>query len=193
MLMIVMSLAISLVPIQSFYSLSQSGSTSNQAFQNERFQQEKKDTNYPIVLDLPSSVRLEPISLPSGDNAWAVQIVSRGGIDGKGRGDVTLTSDGNLTWNGPDGSCNRTLPGETMSALTKVVLAVEAPAYLTGIPAASVCGDCYVTGMIIQQRSVSGAVRVSSGIWDDFRQAKVTAGMITVYEALMAQKGCKLQ
>ena len=153
MLMIVMSLAISLVPIQSVYSLPQSESRPNQTSQTNRVQQEKKDTNYPMVLNLPSSVTVEPIALPAGDNAWAVQIVSRGGFAGSGRGDLTLTSDGNLIWNGPDGSCSRKLPDETMSALTKVVLAAEAPASSTERAAAGVCADCYVTGMILQQRS----------------------------------------
>ena len=120
-----------------------------------------------------------------------MQIVSRGGFAGKGRGDLTLTSEGNLIWNGPDGSCSRKLSDETMNALAKIVFAVDAPPSSTE-RSPNLCADCYVTGMILQHRTGSG-VRTFSAIWDDPSQAKVSGNMIAVYEALMAQKGCKLQ
>jgi hypothetical protein len=191
MLMTVISLAISLVSIQSFYPLNQSESGSNQTSQSSRVQQEKKERTYPTVLNLPSTVTVEPIALPPGENAWAVQIVSRGGFAGSGRGDLTLTSEGKLIWNGPDGSCSRKLPDETMNALTNLVLAVDAPPSSTE-RSPNMCADCYVTGIILQHRTGSG-VRAFSAIWDDPSQAKVSGNMIAVYEALMAQKGCKLQ
>jgi hypothetical protein len=188
MLMTVISLAISLAPTQSFYPLPQSESGSNQTSQSSRVQQEKKEPTYPMVLNLPSTVTVEPIALPPGENAWAVQIVSRGGFAGSGRGDLTLTSEGKLIWNGPDGSCSRKLPVETMNALTKVVLAVDAsPSSTERLP--NMCADCYVTGIILQHRAGSG-IRAFSAIWDDPSQAKVSGNMIAVYEALMAQKGC---
>ena len=191
MLMTVISLAISLVSIQSFYYLNQSESGPNQTSQSSRVQQEKKEPTYPTVLNLPSTVTVEPIALPPGENAWAVQIVSRGGFAGSGRGDLTLTSGGKLFWTGPDGSCSRKLPDETMNALTNLVLAVDAPQPSTE-RSPNTCADCYVTGMILQHRTSSG-VRAFSAIWDDSGQAKVSGNMTAVYEALMAQKGCKLQ
>ena len=191
MLMIALSLAISLVPTQSFVHLTQSGSGSNQTSQSSRVQKEKKEPAYPMVLNLPSTVTVEPVALPPGENAWAVQIVSRGGFAGKGRGDLTLTSEGNLIWNGPDGSCSRKLSDETMNALAKIVFAVDAPPSSTE-RSPNLCADCYVTGIILQYRAGSG-VRAFSAIWDDPSQAKVSGNMIAVYEALMAQKGCKLQ
>ena len=191
MLMTVISLAISLVSIQSFYPLNQSEGGSNQTSQTSQVQQEKKEPTYPMVLNLPSTVTVEPIALPPGENAWAVQIVSRGGFAGSGRGDLTLTSEGRLIWNFPDGSCSRKLPDETMNVLTNLVLAVDAtPSSTERSP--NMCADCYVTGIILQHRTGSG-VRASSAIWDDPSQAKVSGNMIAVYEALMAQKGCKLQ
>lgn len=36
------------------------------------------------------------IPLPEGDGAWVLQIVSRGGITGRGAGDVVVISDGRL-------------------------------------------------------------------------------------------------
>ena len=186
MLMIVMSLAISLAS-----TLPQT--LGNQQSQSSRVQQEKKDEKYPIVLNIPSVVTVQPIALPAGDNAWAVQIVSRGGLDGSGRGDLTLASDGILYWKGADGGCSRKLSDETMNTLTKVVLAAEGPASATERSVSGMCGDCYVTAMILQQRTATGVVRASTAIWDDVSQAKIHADLITVYESLMALRGCKLQ
>jgi len=186
MSMIVMSLAISLVTI-----LPHTGKNSNQQSQGSRVQQEKKDDKYPTVLNLPSVVTVQSIALPDGDNAWAVQIVSRGGLTGKGRGDLTLASDGRLYWNGADGGCSRKLNDETLATLGKVVLAADAPPSST--ERSGMCGDCYVTAMYLQQRTASGVVRASTAIWDEVSQAKIHADLITIYESLMALRGCKDQ
>jgi hypothetical protein len=134
---------------------------------------------------------VKPIALPPGDNAWAVQIVSRGGFTGSGRGDLTVTSEGILIWNGADGSCSKKLTGEAMQALAKIVLAANAPATRSEASLSGLCGDCYVTTMILLRRGIEG-VSASSVYWDDAGQAKVSADMITIYEAVMAHRGCKL-
>lgn len=192
MLMIVMSLAISLVPIQSFFSLPQSRSNSKQTSQSPRVQQEKKDAPYPTVLNMPSVISVTPVPLPPGDNAWAVQIVSKGGFAGSGRGDLTLTSEGTLIWNGKDGSCSRKLADETMQSLANIVLGVETAASPTAVSPTGLCADCFITAMLLQ-RAGTGAVRASSAIWDDVNRAKVPADLMFVYEALMAESGCKPQ
>jgi hypothetical protein len=185
-----MSLAISLVSMQAFESFSQQGTNSNQTSQSGGVQQENKESTYPTVINLPYGIWVKPIALPAGDKAWAVQIVSRGGYTGSGRGDLTLTSDGLLTWDGAGGACSRRLPDETLRALTQVVLAVGDSAVLTERAPAGLCLHCYVTAMIVQRKGVEGVVRAS---WDDVTQAKIKAEIITVYESLMAQRGCKLQ
>jgi hypothetical protein len=192
MLMTVISLAISLVSIQGSYALSQPDNSSNQTPQNQRVQQENKDaTTSPT---LPPNVRLpfpvKPIALPAGDNAWAVQVVSRGGFAGSGRGDLTATSDGILTWSGTDGSCSGRLTDEAMQALAKIVLPSNATAYWES-KLSGTCGDCYVTTMILQRRGNGGIVRASVVSWDDVSQARVSAEMMTIYEAVMAHSGCK--
>jgi hypothetical protein len=189
MLMIVMSLAISIFTTSSFYSLTQS-KDSNQKSQSSSAQKEKKESTYPTVLNVPSDIVVQPVALPPGDNSWAVQIVSRGGYTGSGRGDLTLTSDGLLIWDGPDGACSRRLSDDKMNALTEVVLSVGDSASLSERALAGLCFHCYMTAMIVQRQGVKGVVSVS---WDDVTQAKIPAAIVAVYESLMAQRGCKQQ
>jgi len=134
---------------------------------------------------------VKPIALPPGDNAWAVQIVSRGGFTGSGRGDLTVTSEGILTWSGAGGSCYGRLTDEAMQSIAKIVLPTNGTAYLES-KLSGLCGDCYVTTMILQRRGNGGAVRASVVSWDDASQARVSGEMMTIFEAVMAHKGCKL-
>ena len=188
MLMIVMSLAISLLPMNTFYVHRE---TSSQPPQNYRVQQENKDSKNPIIL--PNKPSVTPIAVPAGDNGWAVQIVSSGGFSGKGRGDLTLASDGILYWKGADGGCSRKLVDEIMNALTKVVLSADLSVPSRELSAGGFCADCYVTSIIVQHRAGAEAVRAARVTWDDPNQSKVPSDILTIYETLMAQRGCKPQ
>jgi hypothetical protein len=192
MMMTVISLAISLVSIQGFFALPQEESSSNQPPGNHWIQQENKDTTHPNVSPrVPPRTSVTPVGLPAGDNAWAVQILSRGGLIGSGRGDLTVASDGILIWSGPDGSCSRKLTDEAMQELAKVVLATNGSATPSESSFSVLCGDCYVTSMILRRRG-NGDFSTSAVSWDDTSQAKISAEMLAVYEAAMAHRGCKL-
>ena len=193
MLMTLLSLAISFVSVGSLCPLSQQATGSPQT-QSHRVQQENKDfANSTFVLNLPMTVSVNPIPLPSGDNAWAVQIVSSGGFTGSGRGNVTLTSDGILIRFGPDGSCSRKLPDETMQALTKTVFAANATSNTDGLLSRLICPDCIATAMVVTRRRIAGDETTYAASWDDASQAKVAADMMNIYQAVMANKACNLQ
>ena len=185
MLMIAMSLALSLFPTSSFVPFPQS--------QSKQLQQEKEKTKHPTVLNVPSGIVVQPITLPPGDNVWSVQIVSRGGFTGSGKGDLTMISDGMLYWSGTDGSCSSKLSQEVVQALEKVVLDANPSSFSNVRSATGVCADCYQTAMVVQHRTSSGTIRVSSASWEDVSQDKVPAEVMKIYESLMALKGCKPQ
>src|SRR5436309_3394663 len=119
MFMIAMSLTISLVSIQGFYALTRQQGSSNQTPKNQRIQQENKDatTGPASPRTVPPLFPVKPIALPSGDNAWTVQIVTDGGLTGSGRGDLTGTSEGNVSRSGAEDSCHGRLNYEAMQGL----------------------------------------------------------------------------
>lgn len=187
MLMIAMSLAISLVSPSSFVPFPQ---TQSKQVQQEK---EKKFPKHPTVLNVPTGIVVQPITLPPGDNVWSVQIVSRGGLTGSGKGDLTLSSDGMLIWSSTEGSCSSKLSEEVVKGLEKVVLDANPSAFSNVRSATGVCADCYQTAMVVQHRTSSEAIRVSSASWEDVSQDKVPAEVMKIYESLMALKGCKPQ
>src|SRR5262245_62241284 len=61
--------------------------------------------NPPVALP-PTLGPIRKVELSPEANSWAVQIISRGGYTGTGRGDLTITSQGRLGWNAVENQCN---------------------------------------------------------------------------------------
>jgi hypothetical protein len=193
MLMTLLSLAISLVSVQPLFPAQHLIVDFTQSSQTQRIQQEPKtssDSTY--VINLPGKVSVNTIPLPAGDRAWAVQVVTTGGFTGKGRGNVTLTSDGTLQRFGPDGSCSIKLSAETMTALTETVFAANSTYNTDGLVDRLTCADCIVTAFVVTRRKTGGDETLASS-WDDASQANVPADLLAIYKAVMANKDCKLQ
>jgi hypothetical protein len=165
-----------------------STSVSSKSVQSEP---DKRMTRPATLPDIYAPVSLVPLELPPGENSWTVQIVSRGGFIGAGRGSMTVTSQGNFTWNGPGGGCSRTLTADAISALSKLVVAAEASASWNGSKLTGLCGDCYVTTMLLQRRERDGVVRSYNLTWDDASNAQIPPDALTIYEAFIAHAGCK--
>ncbi len=190
-MMTVISLAISLVSIQGFNFVANQESSSNTNPKTQQFQQENRNATHPeVLLKAPHTIAVSPQALPPGDNVWMVQILSSGGFAGSGRGDLTLTSEGILTWSGADGSCGRKLTDDkAMQALAKIVLAANAPATGDEKLLSGMCFDCYVT---TKRRGTGGVVNATRVSWDDASQAQVAADLVSIYNAAIAYKGCNL-
>jgi len=187
------SLAVSLISVQALSPAPQQAPNSNQSPQSQRVQKENKtskDSTY--VINQTGRVSVTPVPLPSGDRAWAVQIVTGGGFTGKGRGNLTLTSDGTLLRDGPNGSCSMRLPDETMKALTETVFAANAANNANASLDNQLCADCIVTAMVVTRRKADGDETLTAS-WDDPNQGKVAADMLNIYQAVIANKDCKLQ
>jgi len=189
----VMLLATSLIPTQSLVArAAQAAATNKPAAQA----QQEKDANERVDLPDMNAINLAPaVTLPQGENAWSIQILSRGGLTGRGRGDLTVTSDGSLAWTSDVRSCGGKLPDDQLLEITKVVVTLGRLSTSKGTIPVGGCYDCYVTTMILQRREADGMGHRYAVSWNDTSYKQVPAEVLQLSETLMAQllahKGCE--
>jgi len=144
--------------------------------------------NPPAVL--PAALGAIPkVELPPGANSWAVQVISRGGITGTGRGDLTITSHGHLVWNAVENQCNVKLPDDVLQMLTQTAFSANPSGWVGST--ASVCADCYVSAIALQRRESDGIGRTYIAYWDDTTAGSISGELRKVYDTFMTHKGCK--
>ncbi|HEY6400278.1 MAG TPA: hypothetical protein VI479_02640 [Blastocatellia bacterium] len=137
----------------------------------------------------PAFGPIQKIELSPKENSWAVQIMSRGGIIGTGRGDLTITSQGDLIWNGVENRCNAKLGDDVLQILTQTVFSASASGW--GRTTSGFCADCYMFAIALQRREAGGIERTYFAYWDDAAAARIPADLRKVYDTFMSYKGCK--
>lgn len=125
---------------------------------------------------------LKPVELPEGEDSWAVQLITRGGFAGTGRGDVTITSDGGVRCSPPAMRCPDLRPGAALTSLSKLVAAARPSNWKR--TAAVPCRDCYVTMLVLQRREGGGAVKTYTAYWDDTNAASIPVEVSNIYMAV---------
>ena len=129
------------------------------------------------------------VELSPEANSWAVQIISRGGFDGTGKGDLTITSQGRLVWDAAENQCNAKLGDDVLQMLTQTAFSANASKWVE--QTSSVCADCYVTTIVLQRRERDGIGKTFIASWDDSTAGKISEELRKVYDTFMTHKGCK--
>src|SRR5215813_5201091 len=130
----------------------------------------------------------QKVELSSEANSWAVQIITRGGLDGRGKGDLTITSQGRLVWNERKNQCDVNLRDDVLQTLTQTAFSANASEWGGKT---SMCKACYVTAIALQRREGAGVGRTYIAYWDDGTARKISEGLRKVYDTFMTHKGCK--
>jgi hypothetical protein len=125
----------------------------------------------------------KPAVLPEGDGSWAVHVITSGGFAGRGRGDATIISDGNVSCSPPSGRCRDRRPGAELAPLSRLVAAAE-PSKWEG-SSHGTCNDCYVTMLVLERRE-GGQVKTYSAYWDDTTAASAPPEAWDIYRAAAA-------
>jgi hypothetical protein len=128
------------------------------------------------------------VGLSPEANSWVVQIITRGGFAGKGKGDLTITSQGHLVWNEIKNQCNVKLRDDVLQMLTQTAFSADASKWAGR--SSRVCSDCYVTAIVLQRREGDGTGRMYIAYWDDATAGKISEGLRKVYDTFMTHKGC---
>ena len=144
--------------------------------------------NPPDALPGVSGEFLE-VELPPGANSWSVQIISRGGLDGTGKGNLTITSQGHLVWNAAENQCNAKLGNDVLQMLTQTAYSANASKWSE--QTSKFCADCYVTTIVLQRRERGGIGKTYIASWDDITAGKISEELRKVYDTFMTHKGCK--
>src|SRR5215510_5454640 len=104
-------------------------------------------------------------------NSWAVQIITRGGLDGKGKGDLTITSQGRLVWNERKNQCDVNLRDDVLQMLTQTAFSADASKWVG--QTSRICADCFKTAVVLQRREGAGIGRMYIAYWDDGTAGKI--------------------
>lgn len=147
-----------------------------------------QDKNSPA--EIPASFGpFQKIPLSQEANAWAVQVISSGGFAGKGRGNLTITSQGRLFWNWVEKECNVKLGDEVMQDLTQAAFSADTTRW-SGTTDRR-CMDCFMYAIVLQRRESDGSERTYIAYWDDSTAKKLPDELKKLYETFMAHKECK--
>ena len=115
---------------------------------------------------------------PAGDDAWVLRVVTRGGITGTGRGNFTISSDGQLMCSRP--GCAPTVSEARVRQIGEMIAAIDAAAWLS--QPKSTCSDCYETVLTVHKRQGEN-VRSYVAQWDDSQ--RVASQIRNVSEAVI--------
>lgn len=129
---------------------------------------------------------LQPVSLPPGAGAWAAQVVTRGGVMGLGRGDIVVTSQGDVTLTRREETCAVKLAHERLRRLDRQV-AATGPAHW-GVASFGSCLDCYQTLLALYRRAEDGGEQMLTYAWDDASIGSLPPEVAAIYAAMMALK-----
>ncbi|MBZ5535791.1 MAG: hypothetical protein LAO31_07540 [Acidobacteriia bacterium] len=108
---------------------------------------------------------INSVKVPEAENGWVVQVITRGGFNGAGRGDIAITSKGVVNCTPPHAKCRNELTPEALQRLAQIVTRAK-PSNWGGSTVGN-CMDCYFTVLALRRREADGKVRAYFVIWDD--------------------------
>jgi len=138
----------------------------------------------------PPPAMLPMLLLPSENGAWVVRIETSGGFTGRGLGNYTASSSGelkcaSLTRQVP---CPDRLVPETQQSISRLVTAIPAVT-ISAPPGApgrgTICNDCVTTTMTVRRRNGDGE-QAASYRWDESTIGSVPGEVLRLHAAVIA-------
>jgi len=123
---------------------------------------------------------VKPIEPPQQPGGWVLQVLTRGGLDGRGTGDLFVHSSGGGGIRHGDDAV--TLSHVSfVSELNQSIRSLIPSQWTTPAPA-SICSDCIVTLMHLALRGTDGSVQTYSVNWDPITQAQVPPELMRIHD-----------
>ena len=125
------------------------------------------------------------LTLPDGENAWTVHVVTTGGLFGNVSQDLTIASDGKIECAMPQTPCPKQ---PDMTKLRSLVETLPEQSILVTQPAPPnvLCNDCLTRTIVIRRRDSTGLVKSYSAQWNDVTKNSVPPQILQIYDAVIA-------
>src|SRR5262245_505741 len=127
---------------------------------------------------------VQSIALPDRSGAWTLQIISRGGLTGRGAGDIVIVSDGSIRRTTGRGEAS--LRSEELTSLTERIRATNFSQWHGSL--LGTCNDCFATLLVLTLRSEDGAVRTYTAYWDTTTRARIAADVLQIHDLAIGRE-----
>ena len=146
---------------------------------------------YPLLVcflffSFPGLVKAQALAqmvLPDGNQTWFVQVITTGGILGRGDIDFAVSSEGKTICN-QESRCPKDFKTSDFQPLVENVQA-DGPS-ASAVRVVSFCNDCITRTIIISRRDSMGVVHTHTATWDDTTKSKLPLDIIRIYDGLRA-------
>jgi hypothetical protein len=122
----------------------------------------------------------QPIEPPGQTGAWVLQVISRGGLDGRGTGDLTIKSDGTATLVTPVKGAASIHP-DTLVSLNQRIRSVATPRWAVS-SRLGICSDCTATLIVLSIREPNGLVSTYTAFWDATTTASIPEDLRRIHD-----------
>ena len=131
---------------------------------------------------------VQPVEPPSQPGAWVLQVISRGGFEGRRSGDLIVRSDGTATLTTP-GNGTTSIHPETLTSLGQRIRTVTTPHWTTIDSRLGICSDCMATLIVLTVRGQNGLVHTHTAFWDATTKAAMPRDLLRIHDlALTIQR-----
>ncbi|HKE82126.1 MAG TPA: hypothetical protein VKB50_00155 [Vicinamibacterales bacterium] len=126
----------------------------------------------------PVFMGIHPVAPVSGEGAWTLQVISRGGVIDGGTVDLIITSTGLVKHVG-GGERERMGTGE-LSTLTRRIRGIYPSHWAIGSRLGT-CSDCVTTLLVLTVREPD-AIRTYTAFWDATTRGGIPADVLEVHD-----------
>jgi len=129
--------------------------------------------------------RVRQIEPPETPGAWVLQVISRGGLDGRGTGDLAISSDGALTLF--KSATAASAPPGVLRSLRQFIQ-TTAPSQWTAGSRQGLCSDCLATLIVLTLRQSDGLLQTQTAFWDATTKGSVPADVLRIHDLALSLK-----
>lgn len=139
----------------------------------------------PGDIPLPFVGAVRQITPPEGPGAWVVQVISRGGLGGRGASNLAITSAGGSTLS--DSGPTDAVRPELLNSLGKYIR-TSTPAQWAAGSKLSVCSDCVATLIVLSLRDSVGTVETYMVFWDTTTKGNISADVLRIHDLALTAR-----